>query len=51
MKPNEDAKSEDVKVDEAALKRADEILRQMLTAPPKSHEEMTAKKATKKPRK
>lgn len=42
-------------LDEAALKRGDELLRRMLEAPPKSHEEMTApkpaKKRAKKPRK
>jgi hypothetical protein len=35
-------------LDEASLKQGDELLRRMLSAPPKPHEEMTAKKPTKK---
>ncbi len=35
-------------LDEASLKQGDELLRRMLEAPPKPHEDMTAKKAAKK---
>lgn len=49
--PKKQSQSEDQSLpvlDEASLKRGDEILRRMLEAPPKSHDAMTAKKAPKK---
>lgn len=47
--PNDSkTKAEGVHVDEAALKRADEVLRRMLSTPPKPHEDMTAKDTAKK---
>lgn len=49
MKQSNDAKPEvnGVHLDDAALARAEGILRRMLATPPKPHEEMTAKKPTK----
>jgi hypothetical protein len=53
MKQPNDAKTKakGVPVDAAALERAEEILRRMLDAPPKPHDEMTVKKRAKKPQK
>jgi len=50
MKQPNDAKAnaESLHVDDAALRRADELLRRMLETPPKPHEAMTAKAAPKK---